>query len=140
QAALVAGLNLGLLARQSLSRSTRRPTQIYALHAARDSPSPLGSQPGDETCHVVRLQQPLDGHVLEEDPLLDLALVDAPGARLIGDLLLDRRRANVGGRDHVTGKAVLAALQGGGAGQSDEAVLGANVGRLVRAGGQAVGA
>ena len=64
----------------------------------------------------------------------DLGLGDAVGGGLVGDLSLDEGGADVAGADGVAGDALAGALEGDHLGEPLEAVLGADVGGLVRRG------
>ena len=97
-------------------------------------------QEGDHARDLGRLDQLLDRVGLEDHLLEDLLLGQAVRARLVGDLLLDQRRADVGGADRVGGDVVLGALERERLTQPDDAVLGADVCGLVWRGDQAVDA
>ena len=86
-------------------------------HAAVQPPSMKNEEPviesaagsaeeGDEVGHLRGLDQTLDGGPGEQDVVEDLALVDAVGAGLVGDLALDQRGADVAGADRVAGDAL----------------------------------
>ena len=82
----------------------------------------------------------LDGRELAVDRLLqhdgpdDLLLGNAELARLLGDLLVDERRAHEAGADHVGADAMRGALLGDHLGKTDQAVLGRHIGRLEQRG------
>ena len=72
--------------------------------------------------------------LLEHHVLDDLFLGDAQRLRLLGDLLVDQRRAHEAGADDVGAHAVLGAFLGHHLAQADQPVLGGDVRRLQQRG------
>ena len=88
--------------------------------------------------HLVGLDEPLDRRSGRAAPRRGPRPRRCRGSGLVGDLPLDQRGAHVAGADGVAGDALVGGLQRDHLGQALEAVLGADVGRLVRRGAVAV--
>src|SRR5262245_51255245 len=67
---------------------------------------------------------------LQHDGLDDILLGDSERLGLLGDLLVDKRRANEAGTDHIGPHPMCCTLLGHHLCQTDETVLGSDVGRL----------
>ena len=65
------------------------------------------AQEGHRVGDLLGLDEPLERGAGEQDGVEDLVLGDAVGARLVGELALDQRRADVAGADGVAGDALV---------------------------------
>ena len=104
-----------------IARSIRRPS-CSSRPVTMPASAPASQQ--REARDLGGLDEPLDRGLGEHDLRHHLVLGDAVQARLVGDLLLDERRAHVAGVDAVRGDAVRAALERGDLREALEAVLG----------------
>ena len=95
-------------------------------------------QPAHQLRHLGRLDQPFHRAFGQDHGLQHLVFRDAVHPGLVGYLLLHQRRAHVPRADAVAGHPVRCALQRDHLGQPLQAVLGGDVGRLVRRGPQPV--
>src|SRR5690606_20028237 len=95
-------------------------------------------QEGGGAGQFVVLDEHTLGHRLEHDVADHLRFGDAAGAGLVGDLPGDQRGLHVGRAEGVDGDVGVGGFQGDHLGEADEAVLGGDVGALVRAGDQGV--
>ena len=123
---------------REIRASAGAPALIHD-HRCAGERAPIGSeQESDGRRHLLGLDQPLDG-LRREDHLLEHAVLgQAVGLRLVGDLALDERRAHVGGAHGGGADPVLGALERERLDEPDHAVLGRDVGRLVRRGHEPV--
>ena len=123
-----------------LERAHRaRPAQVHGHRRAGERAPVRAEQEGHDAGDLLGLDQPLDGVRGEDDLLEHLLLGDAVRLRLVGDLLLDQRRADEAGADRAGEDAVLGALERERPHQAEHAVLGRHVAGLVGRGGERVG-
>lgn len=126
-------------ARAARAGGAAEPTGLLCGPAAVDRERRAGGHPGlrpGQPQHQLRdfgrLDQPLDRTLGQDDRFEHLVLGDAVHPRLVRDLPLYQRRADVARADAVAGHPVRGPLQGDHLGQPLQAVLGGDIGRLVR--------
>ena len=116
----------------------RGPAAVHEVGLAVDGVGAGTAQEGDQAGHLVGLDEPLHRRAGQQDLVEDPALGDAVTAGLVGDLALDERGAHVARAHRVAGDAPVGPLQRDDLGEPLQAVLGADVGGLVRRGAVAV--
>src|SRR5579884_595167 len=118
--------------------SSSCPPDVNRIGGAGDPGGNVAAEVEHEHRHFVWLEQPLDGSGREHHFLHHLLLRDAVNPRLFGDLALDERRPHVGRADRVRCHTVVRDLQGYRPGESNDAVLGGDIGALERGSHQPV--
>lgn len=114
------------------------PAEVHGEGGAGDYGGGVGAEVGGEVGDFGGLDEALHGGGGEHDVFDHLVGRHLVGLGLVGDLVVDEGGADVGGADEVGGDAVLAALQGRGAGEAEEAVLGGDVAGLEGRGDEGV--
>jgi hypothetical protein len=103
--------------------SASRPAEVHDEGSAGEGPSRRAEQQRRHLGHLLGLEEALDRVRAQDDVLEDYLLGQAVGLRVVGDLLLDERRAHEGGTDRRGRDALLGAFEGQDLDEAQDAVL-----------------
>src|SRR5207247_10631347 len=108
------------------------PSAVDYLRAASNTAGSIGAEIVDQVGNFFRLQKAANGSFGHHDLLHHFGLGDTVNSGLISNLLLNKRGSYIGWADCITGDAIFCAFQSCHARETEQGMLGHDVGGLKR--------